>query len=199
MERILVIDTETTGLPADMNAPYTDTDNWPHMLSIAWVMYTAEGEQIRRQSFYIGPRPGVTNRAIHINGITDEKLAEGSAADIVLIELAMEMNSADMIIAHNVEFDRNVIGAEFVRAGLSMPKRKWFCTKEDIGNLLNLPPSEAQRKYRPEVEYKQPRLDELYQFLFGKPVPGRETHHGAEQDAAACAACYWELKKRSLI
>lgn len=199
---ILVLDTETTGLPANMDAPHTDTENWPHMLSIAWEGYRENGESMGECSYIIEPRPGVINSPgpMSVNKITPE-VQEKNGWDIayVLEHLKGLLSHASLVVAHNVAFDKNIIGAEFARAGLEMPEREWFCTKEDIGNLLQLPTTEAQRKYRPEIEYKQPRLDELYQFLFGKPVPGREESHGAKQDAAACAECYWELKKRGHI
>lgn len=34
--KITIIDTETTGLPLDMNAPVDDLDNWPRIVGIAW-------------------------------------------------------------------------------------------------------------------------------------------------------------------
>lgn len=198
---VLILDTETTGLPASMDAPYTDTKNWPHMLSIAWQEHY-EGGEVVRQSFIISPRPGVVNTqgALAINKITPElQEREGVSVREVLRKLRKAMFWAELTVAHNVQFDKNIIGCEFHRIGEQLPENDWFCTKEDIGNLLQLPPTPTQREYRPEIEYKQPSLNELYQFLFSKPVPGREESHGARQDAAACAECYWELKRRNLI
>lgn len=199
---ILILDTETTGLPANMDAPHTDTDNWPHMLSIAWEVYHDTGKLHSKEAYIIAPRKGVVNspQALAVNRITPEiQEREGVKIKRVLTRLESALFYTDWVVAHNVQFDRGVIGAEFVRSEREMWNKRWFCTKEDIGNLLQLPPTEAQRKYRPEIEYKQPRLDELYQFLFGRPVPGREESHGAKQDAAACAECFWELKKRGVI
>lgn len=199
---ILILDTETTGLPANMDAPYTDTKNWPHMISIAWQIFEDGGRKKEMDGCIIAPREGVINspKAMAVNKITPEmQEEEGVEIRFVMERLKGKMLLARQIVAHNVQFDKGIIGAEFARLGILMPEREWLCTKEDIGNLLQLPPTEAQRKYRPEIEYKQPRLDELCQFLFGKPVPGREESHGARQDAAACAECYWELRKRGLI
>lgn len=201
-KKILILDTETTGLPADMKAPYTDVDNWPHMLSVAWGIFDENGTLLRKANYIVAPRIGVSNspEAMAVNNITPAYQKEhGSECWQIVNSLRVAMDTADVIVAHNVAFDKNIIGAEFARLKMQMPDRHWFCTKEDIGNLLNLPPTPAQKKYRPEITYKQPRLDELYQFLFNTPIPGREEYHGAEQDAAACAACFWELKKRGKI
>lgn len=205
MKKVLVIDTETTGLPVNMNRPYTDVANWPHMLSVAWITNFEPGidyEIMNIDGFIIAPRPGVVNSpgAMAINGITPAIQKEkGLSIEFVLAKLAVKMDEADIIVAHNAIFDRNIIGAEFERAGFLLPEKKWICTKEDVGNLLELPPTAAQRKYRPEITYKQPRLDELYQFLFNTQVPGREQNHGALQDAQACWNCFWELHKRGVI
>ncbi len=38
MKQILFIDTQTTGLPKNWNAPITDTKNWPRLVQIAWII-----------------------------------------------------------------------------------------------------------------------------------------------------------------
>ena len=37
--KYLFIDTETTGLPKEYDAPYTDIDNWPRLVQLAWIVY----------------------------------------------------------------------------------------------------------------------------------------------------------------
>jgi hypothetical protein len=40
---LLFFDTETTGLPKYWKAPVTDTENWPRMVQLAWLLYDSEG------------------------------------------------------------------------------------------------------------------------------------------------------------
>lgn len=37
--KYLFIDTETTGLPKEYDAPYTDIDNWPRLVQLAWIVF----------------------------------------------------------------------------------------------------------------------------------------------------------------
>lgn len=43
MKNILFLDTETVGLPGDMNQPYTNHANWPECVSIAWIVADETG------------------------------------------------------------------------------------------------------------------------------------------------------------
>ena len=43
----LIFDTETTGLPKNFNARYTDTDNWPRMVQLAWQEYDKDGNLLK--------------------------------------------------------------------------------------------------------------------------------------------------------
>jgi len=40
----LFFDTETTGLPRNWNAPVHNTQNWPRMVQIAWIIYDDGGK-----------------------------------------------------------------------------------------------------------------------------------------------------------
>ena len=128
MKRILILDTETTGLPADMNRPYTDVQNWPHMLSVAWRAYE-DGFLMDRKIYIVAPREGVVNSpgAMAVNNITPKLQAEkGVPVWRIGGELMAEMLRADLIVAHNVAFDRNIIGAEFARVTIPMPEKECF-------------------------------------------------------------------------
>ena len=46
----IVFDTETTGLPKKYNAPFTDTDNWPRMVQLAWIVYDEDWEELNRDN-----------------------------------------------------------------------------------------------------------------------------------------------------
>lgn len=235
-QRILFVDTETTGLPQNMNAPYTDTRNWPHILGIAWELWevkqvkketygwesatvfdqggwTVEGGEeayyeeskprcLRQENYIVQQRDGVVSspEALKVHGITpDKQYEEGTEITYIIEEFLKLAEEADIIVAHNVAFDRPIIVCEMFRLGEDVPLWIWECTKEISTDILKLPPTERQRQYRPDIKYKMPSLDELYKFLFEKPVPGREENHGAGQDTRACRECYFELKKRNLI
>jgi DNA polymerase III epsilon subunit-like protein len=211
MANIMFVDTETTGLPTSMSAPYTDGKAWPYMLGVSWIVADEnahlKGEYWTRQQFIIAPRPGVVNNAMHINGITEDMQREsGIPISHILSTISGEILywKPKYIVAHNAAFDRGVLLAESARderdAVISrLLKTEWFCTKHDIGDVLGLPATEKQREYFPEVDYKFPSLDELYMHLFGKAIAGRETHHGAAVDVEALTVCYYKLKEQGII
>ena len=51
----LFFDTETTGLPKLWQAPVTDTDNWPRLVQIAWVLSDTAGKELAKQESIIKP------------------------------------------------------------------------------------------------------------------------------------------------
>ena len=44
--RYLFFDTETTGVPQNYKAPSSDTDNWPRMVQLAWIVTDDEGSRL---------------------------------------------------------------------------------------------------------------------------------------------------------
>jgi DNA polymerase III subunit epsilon len=50
---ILFYDTETTGLPLDWKSPSSNTDNWPHMVQLAWQLCQDNGDDVETHSYII--------------------------------------------------------------------------------------------------------------------------------------------------
>ena len=53
----LIFDTETTGLPKDWKKPYTDTDNWPRAIQIAWQLHDEMGELVEAKARCVTAEP----------------------------------------------------------------------------------------------------------------------------------------------
>jgi DNA polymerase III epsilon subunit-like protein len=93
------------------------------------------------------------------------------------------------LVAHNMSYDFNVVGSEFLRFELkSKNKPKKFCTKEIGTNFCKI-----KGKYG---KYKWPTLTELHEKLFNE---GFEGAHDALADVEACGRCFFELKKLGKI
>lgn len=188
----LFFDTETTGLPKDWKAPLIQLNNWPRMVQLAWLVYDESGQELDRQDFIIRPTNfRIPKQASLVHGITTEKaLAEGHDLTKVLTVFATAIGRAEYLIAHNIDFDNKIAGAEFLR--LNVPNvlfdRPNICTMKSSLNYLKLP-----GKYR---KYKNPSLTQLYTYLFGK---GFDNAHDALADVIACADSFFELKKRGII
>ncbi|MFA5830549.1 MAG: 3'-5' exonuclease [Candidatus Paceibacterota bacterium] len=187
----LFFDTETTGLPRSWNAPMEEVDNWPRMVQLAWIMFNEDGAQtgegndiIRPDGFVIPPD------ASRVHGITTERaMKEGIPVKQALQTFRDKIGESAYLVAHNIDFDEKIIGAEFIRAEISheFSKKKKICTMKSTVNFCAIP---SQRGY------KWPQLSELHRKLFGTAF---EDAHDAHADIAATAKCFWELKKRGVL
>lgn len=190
---ILVLDTETTGLPVNYKAPVSDVENWPRLVQIAWAIYSNDGELIGTPTDFIIKPEGyeIPEQATAVHGITTElALAEGIPIDDVLTMLENDISAADHVVAHNIDFDAAVIGAEFLRAGFSnsiefAPK---ICTMRSSVEYCAIPGKNGGLKF--------PKLGELYYLLVNSVI---DSGHNAKVDMAACARCFFELIKLGVI
>ena len=117
----LIFDTETTGLPKRWDAPYTDTDNWPRVIQIAWQLHDEMGHLIEAQDFLVQPDGfDIPYDAERIHGIST---ALAQKEGIPLVEMLEKFNIAlsktKFVVGQNLKFDLNVTGSEFVRAQIS--------------------------------------------------------------------------------
>ena len=113
----LIFDTETTGLPKNYKAPVSDSDNWPRMVQLAWQLHDVDGKLITAKNFIVKPDGfDIPIGVSKVHGITTERaLKDGVALDIVLTEFLADLQKTTYTVGHNVEFDINIVGAEFYR------------------------------------------------------------------------------------
>lgn len=191
VNRYLFFDTETTGLPKNYNAPITDLNNWPRLVQLSWILSDSDGKELRVKDFVIKP-DGFTIPAesTMVHGISTEiAQREGTLLSNVLSEFIADLKSADNIVGHNIDFDKKIMGAEFIRAGLdeTMLSKSTTCTMKSSTDYCKIP-----GKYG----YKWPTLQELHNKLFGEDF---EDAHNSLNDIKATKKCFFELKKKGII
>ncbi len=188
----LIFDTETTGLPKDYNRPYTDLDNWPRLVQIAWQLHDNKGKLLNAGNLIAKPEGfTIPYNAEKIHGISTERAQnEGLPLKEVLQTFAEDIAKADVIIGHNIEFDMNIMGAEFIRGEVESElwDKKLIDTKEDGTDFCAIPGGKGGR-------YKWPTLTELHQKLFGV---GFDDAHDAAYDVAATAKCFFGLLSQNV-
>ena len=187
----LFFDTETTGLPKNWKAPVTDLNNWPRLVQIAWVFTDKSGNVLTKSNYIIKP-DGFTIpvEASNVHRITTERAHnEGIALEKVLRLFNDYVVESDYIVAHNINFDEKIIGAEFIRKGIttSFNNKHKLCTMQSSTNFCKIPGPYG---------YKWPKLSELHIKLFGVDF---EEAHDAAADINATVKCFWEMRKRNLI
>lgn len=182
----LFFDVETVGFPKKWNSPHTDTFNWPRMVQIAWVLYDKDREILERESHIIQPEGfEIPYEAERIHKISTERAREeGSELRGVLKTFAKTIDKAQYIIAHNLNFDENVVGAEFHRKSIEQRlfSTERYCTMREGTYFCRLPGKDGRLKW--------PSLGELHLKLFGEKFANA---HDALADTEACARCFFKL------
>ena len=190
----IIFDTETTGLPKRWKAPLTDSENWPRCIQIAWQVHADSGELLSHEDYLIQPDGyTVPYDAEQIHGISTA-LAEQQGRPLaeVLALFSTALEQADYVGGHNVTFDLNIMGAEFLRLGDHNPLEQAqvidTCT-EETAQLCQLPGGRGGK-------FKLPTLTELYIHLFGT---GFGEAHNATADVEATTRCFLELLRKGQL
>ena len=155
--KVLYFDTETTGLPKSREPATRGSCNWPHLVSIAWIVNDVE------KYFVIKPNWKIPEDSIKIHGITQE-YAEEHGTDLREVITQLINEKPDVMVAHNMNFYLNVLtNAILWDLGMSLPKfPRLVCTMEACRNICKIPVSYSKTKY------KSPKLSEVYEHIFHK-------------------------------
>ncbi len=190
----LIFDTETTGLPKRWDAPISDTDNWPRCVQIAWQLHDELGQLVDHQDYLIRPDGfDIPFSSEEVHGIsTALAMAEGHPIQEVLAKFEEAIHQASRIAGHNVNFDLNIMGAEFHRVGIESP----FIGKEILDSCTELTAELLQLPGGRGGRFKLPTLTELYTYLFNK---GFDEAHNATADVEATARCIFELVRTGVF
>ena len=180
----LIFDTETTGVPHNKTAPLTDLDNWPRVVQIAWELHDRKGALLSQHNYIIKPDGfDIPYKAEQIHGISTKRaLEEGHPLRKVLDIFLADLDKTSVLVGHNIEFDINILGAEFIRQNITTEKILAIA-KVDTG-IVSV--DFCQLSGGPGGKLKMPRLIELHEKLFGK---GFGDAHDASYDVAATARC----------
>jgi DNA polymerase-3 subunit alpha len=182
--KLLIFDTETTGLPKSRDDAYKNPDNWPHIVSISWVVLdTDTNKLISQKSYIVKPEWIIPYDSIVIHKITNEMAhQQGVPLKYVIDQFLAEEH--DKIVSHNINFDLNVLEHAMVwDLGIGrryMPKRL-DCTMIISQKYCRLPGKKSNI-------HKFPKLKEMYEFIF-KRQPSEEKLHGSLYDTLILAEC----------
>lgn len=194
MRKILFFDTETTGLPNNYHAPISAVQNWPRMVQLAFLVYNEDGSLDSKHNYIIKPEGYVIpSEATRIHRITTQQaLVEGQDLMRVLSLFHQAISESVILIGHNVEFDKAIVGAEFIRKKIdpkALLSRRSFCTMKDK-NVVSF------CKIPGKFGFKWPTLEELYFRLFNEQI---KDAHDASIDIESTANCFFELLKRRVV
>lgn len=189
----LIFDTETTGKPKRFGIPYTDTENWPRLVQLSWQLHDAYGKLLSQKDLIIYP-DGFTIpfNAEQVHGISTERAIKvGIPLQDALDQFEADLERAELIVAHNIEFDYNVMGSEYVRTAMDTRflEMEHYCTMVNTTDFVAIPKGRGGG-------FKWPSLTELYQKLFHQTF---EEAHNAAFDVAALARAFFGLIEQKVI
>lgn len=190
MMKVIIFDTETTGIPS----PTLDLENQPHVCQFGAVIYECDGStltEIKRINQLIKPGVSIPQECTFVHGITDA-MVENAPTFAEVADLIVEaFHEADVAVAHNLSFDEQVLGFELERLGYGknfLPDQK-FDTMKSTRDLCRIPG-------RRPGKFKSPKLMELHQHLFNANFEGA---HDAMADVLATGRCLEALLQQGIF
>jgi DNA polymerase III epsilon subunit-like protein len=190
LRKLLFFDCETTGLPGVRWFSPEVVDEWPRLVQLAWARYDARGIEEETRSYIVKPEGfRIPADATKIHGIShDRAVREGRELGEVLDEFLGAVTApGTILVAHNFDYDRNVVAGELVRTRkpLGFLELGGFCTMKKSTDICRLA--------RPGggFGFKWPTLEELHTYCFGYSYEGA---HDAANDIGACARSFFKLR-----
>ena len=194
--KVLIFDTETTGLPEGKNPSIYETQKWPHIIQLSYIVYDSETNDIvTLEDDYISIDDNVIiqpgSQIIH--NISREMLTDRG----IPIEQALEKfnkfsDMSDLLVGHNVSFDKRMVIVEGIRNKIRIHKHDTYCTMKNSVELCKI------QRFWPngDTYFKYPTLSELHNELFQK-IP--KNTHNALIDILICMRCFVKIELRKDI
>lgn len=193
MSYIMILDTETTGLPPRLSQAYKDrwkykpvedSKSWEcsRLVQVAWNLYTRRGELVRKRDFLIRPDGFVIPKeASNVHGFTTEiAMRDGLPLRVALDALGEDILDTSLVVCHNMGFDDRIMASELIRANMSWVYSRWRVMPKHCTMLTNTPPGG-----------RWPKLCDLYERLYGhQPVADL---HRADEDIRVTADVFFKL------
>lgn len=187
MPRTLFFDTETTDR-LQFDAPHTD-HRQPDAIQLAAILRDEDGREMSTINFILHTPRRIEPGAEAIHKISKETSDRFGVTQVNGMYVLRDMLcNADIVIAHNIAFDRKVVNAAFFRCDI--PEFPWeSITQHDTMlagvNVCRLPKAMGRG-------FKWPKLSEIYRHFFQEDIDGA---HDALVDVRATARVYDELDR----
>ena len=189
--KVLIFDTETTGLlPKDKNGEY------PYIVQLSYVYFdTTKMAQIEAINSIVNVGDiEIPIESINIHGITNEISHNlGRPIKEVLLEFSEYIDKTDIVVAHNLNFDKTVVIKELER--LEYPN--YFNIYDKLYYDTMIYGKELCQLYtngnykRPYLKF--PKLVELYSKLFSDDDNAIANAHNAIIDVLMIMRCYLKM------
>jgi DNA polymerase III epsilon subunit-like protein len=198
--RIMVFDVETNGLLPNKHSG-TALADLPRILQISFVIFdTQYWRVVKSVDLYIrvAETVEISPFITELTGITREMCDRGVPIEKAMREFYEEYMLCDMMVAHNIDFDREMVRIEMERCAhpcssqvfndeyMKAHKKDTFCTMRVGRNVCKI-----ERTGKNGVYHKNPKLVELYEHLFQMTPKGL---HSSLVDTYVCLRCFVKMR-----
>lgn len=190
--RVLLFDTETTGLPHKPQYPAKMCkNNWADIVSIAWILADEHGNALETEYHVIRPEGWtIPQESVEIHKITEEHAyAYGEDLRTIMNKFVECVLKSDVLVAHNINFDKNIVN-NALKWRLNLPYmledivKRFFCTMQESRTIVGLPG-------KTKGTYKMAKLSEMYERLFNKKPT--EMLHNSLGDTQIMKECFFRI------
>lgn len=181
--KVMFLDTETSGIPYSND--YTQLSKYDNarLIELGYIIYNGDIMELEYDSLVKPNNFIITNEFVH--GITqDNAINNGKNLKEVLEKLYNDLQQVDAIICHNIKFDMNILLSECYRINYTdliklIESKNKICTMKLGKEYMNIS--------------KNPKLIDLYKFIFNEPV---KQDHRSLSDCHICAKCYFKILEK---
>jgi DNA polymerase III epsilon subunit-like protein len=209
--RVLVFDTETTGLPKTKLINPDTLHLWPYIVQFSYVIYDTDlNDIVHTYDAVIKLNNGmlIPEDSTKIHGITNEMSQDyGLQINNVLHNFFVDLRNSDRLVGHNISFDINIVTIELLRLIYESTHKKTedeikkykydlhflknyknvCCTLQESINICQI---KTVDKFGKEY-FKFPKLMELHKKLF-ETEP--QNLHNSFTDILVTLRCFMKLK-----
>ena len=195
--KILTFDTETTGLP-EKDASIYNINKWPHIIQLSYILYDSYDNNVIIKNHYIkiNKQIDISNESYEKHKIVYDFLDKNGIPIIdALKEFNDHLDNCDIVVGHNLSFDKRMIFVECLRNKVNQNFTKFkgnkkfvkneFCTMKNTKEFCNI-----INTTKNNLNYlKSPSLSELYIKLFPNDELPNELHNSLV-DILCTFRCY---------
>lgn len=192
--KALFFDTETNGIKT------WDNPNFKlRCVQLGAILQDTETKRVLGEVNLIIDQSGehIPEQASKVHGITDDLASTaGLSKEDVDKVLASMIAKADIIVAHNINYDLDVLADDLPASSKASEGKERYCTMQNSIYIVKAPLTDRQKQYftskgkMPDHPYKVPNLTEAHLHFFGVPFEGA---HDAMADIRACRDVYFAL------
>ena len=171
--RVMVFDTETTGLP-ERNCSIYQHDKYPYILQLSYVIYDTDNNRIcviKDDYVKIDHSVEISPRSLEIHHITREKcLAEGKPISQLMLEFNQYLKTVDVVVGHNISFDKKMIFVECIRNNVQQQftwfrgnmkiQRPEYCTMKNTTDFCGIEKPKRQKIMKVEEDKNEQNNNE---------------------------------------